>query len=70
MKALPHLTPREEQVAAYLAKRWTNHEIARALVVSTRTVEAHVAHVLAKLEAVDRREAGEVWLRLVGEKDQ
>lgn len=45
----PELTSRERQVAELLARRWTNKEIADALVVSERTVETHVAHILAKL---------------------
>jgi DNA-binding NarL/FixJ family response regulator len=35
----------------------TNAEIARKLVLSVRTVDSHVAAVLAKLGARDRRDA-------------
>ncbi|MGW2539812.1 helix-turn-helix transcriptional regulator [Kitasatospora sp. NPDC001574] len=43
------LSPREQQVAELLATGATNHDIAGALVLSTRTVENHVASVLRKL---------------------
>ncbi|MGW2542759.1 LuxR C-terminal-related transcriptional regulator, partial [Kitasatospora sp. NPDC001574] len=43
------LSPREEQVRDLLATGATNKDIADALFLSVRTVENHVAHVLAKL---------------------
>jgi len=43
------LSPRERQVAEFLARRATNHEIAQALFLSPRTVELHVARILKKL---------------------
>jgi predicted ATPase/DNA-binding CsgD family transcriptional regulator len=43
------LTARERQVAALVAQGMTNREIASRLVVSKRTVDAHVEHILAKL---------------------
>jgi DNA-binding NarL/FixJ family response regulator len=51
------LTARQLEVLALLAKGLTNAEIAERLVVSTRTVEHHVAAVLTKLGAQSRREA-------------
>ncbi|MGY1725776.1 LuxR C-terminal-related transcriptional regulator [Geodermatophilus sp. SYSU D01062] len=45
----PRLTPREEQVAQLAARGLSNQEIADQLVLSVRTVEAHLAHVYAKL---------------------
>ncbi len=48
------LTPREMQVAAHLAQGRSNQEIAQALSRSERTVEHHVATVLAKLGARKR----------------
>ncbi|WP_354637595.1 ATP-binding protein [Kitasatospora camelliae] len=43
------LSPREREVAEYLARGATNQEIATALFLSPRTVEQHVARVLRKL---------------------
>jgi predicted ATPase/DNA-binding CsgD family transcriptional regulator len=43
------LTPREIEVARLLAQGMTDPEIAAALFISVRTVENHVAHMLAKL---------------------
>ncbi|MGV9266925.1 helix-turn-helix transcriptional regulator [Kitasatospora sp. NPDC003701] len=45
-----HLSPREEQVRDLLASGATNKDIAAALFLSTRTIEKHVAQVLAKLD--------------------
>ncbi|MGW2543469.1 LuxR C-terminal-related transcriptional regulator [Kitasatospora sp. NPDC001574] len=43
------LSPREEEIRDLLATGATNKDIATALFLSTRTVEHHVARVLAKL---------------------
>ena len=43
------LTAREQDVARLVTDGLTNHEIAARLVLSRRTVEKHVEHVLAKL---------------------
>ena len=45
----PPVTPREAEVARLVAVGRTNLEIAHALHVTERTVENHVAHILAKL---------------------
>lgn len=50
------LTGREGEVAELLVRRWTNKEIADQLVVSERTVETHVAHILTKLGVGNRRD--------------
>ncbi|MDV7355309.1 LuxR C-terminal-related transcriptional regulator [Rhodococcus oxybenzonivorans] len=51
--ASPHpvvgLSPREMDIAQYVAHGLTNREIADRLVLSIRTVEGHVAHLLRKL---------------------
>jgi DNA-binding CsgD family transcriptional regulator/tetratricopeptide (TPR) repeat protein len=43
------LSRREREVAALVAQGLTNREIARTLVLSERTAENHVQHILAKL---------------------
>jgi non-specific serine/threonine protein kinase len=43
------LTPRERDVAALVAQGLSNSQIAAALVISPRTVETHVQHIMDKL---------------------
>jgi DNA-binding NarL/FixJ family response regulator len=49
------LTAREGQVLRLLIRRLTNKEIAKALLISERTVKFHVSHILAKFGLEDRR---------------
>jgi DNA-binding CsgD family transcriptional regulator len=51
------LSPREREVAEYVARGATNQEIAQALCLSPRTVELHVAHALRKLRTTRRNVA-------------
>jgi DNA-binding CsgD family transcriptional regulator len=51
------LTARERDVLRLVAAGRTDREIAEALFLSRRTVNAHVAHLLAKLDAASRRDA-------------
>jgi ATP/maltotriose-dependent transcriptional regulator MalT len=51
------LTARQIDVLRLLGKGYTNAQIASQLVVSVRTVDSHVAAVLAKLGAASRHEA-------------
>ncbi|MEQ3551701.1 LuxR C-terminal-related transcriptional regulator [Pseudonocardia nematodicida] len=54
----PRLTTREREVAALAAEGASNAEMARALVLSVRTVETHLGHVYAKLGIGSRAELG------------
>jgi non-specific serine/threonine protein kinase len=48
------LTAREREVTALVAQGKSNREIARNLVVSERTVGAHISNILSKLEFTSR----------------
>jgi len=48
------LTQRERQVANLVARGCSNRQIALELVVSERTVDTHVSHILHKLELTSR----------------
>lgn len=48
------LTPRERQVADLVAQGLPNRDIATTLVISQRTAEAHVEHILTKLGFTSR----------------
>ena len=54
------LTVREREIAALIAAGKSNRAIADVLVVSERTVEGHVAHILAKLDFASRAQIA-VW---------
>ncbi len=56
-RAFPDLTPRELEVLEVLASGARNHEIARRLGMSEKTVRNHVSQVLAKLQVPDRTAA-------------
>jgi DNA-binding CsgD family transcriptional regulator len=49
------ISPREQEVLAALAGHATNAEIAERLFISVRTVESHIASLLRKTGAHDRR---------------
>lgn len=55
--APPELTPRQRDVLQHVARGLSDKEIARALQLSPRTVEMHVARALAVLGARNRSEA-------------
>jgi non-specific serine/threonine protein kinase len=48
------LTEREREVAVHIAQGESNREIAKALVVSERTIESHVTNILNKLGFTNR----------------
>ena len=57
------LTNREQDVLALLAQRLTNAEIAERLFIGQSTVVTHVAHLLSKLGAANRREVAAIAVR-------
>ncbi|WP_165821175.1 ATP-binding protein [Nocardioides gansuensis] len=55
------LTRREQEIAQLVARGLTNREIASQLVISDRTAEAHVEHILTKLGFRSRTQIA-AWL--------
>ena len=56
------LTTREQEIAVLVARGLSNREIAARLVISKRTVDAHVNHIFAKLGLSSRVQLT-IWLR-------
>jgi DNA-binding NarL/FixJ family response regulator len=63
------LTPREQQVAALVAKGMKNREIAEALEIATGTVKIHLMHIFEKTGIRDRFELALHGLRLATARD-
>jgi non-specific serine/threonine protein kinase len=55
------LTPREFETARLIAGGLSNKEIATAMVISRRTVESYVEHILAKLDFANRTQVA-AWI--------
>jgi DNA-binding CsgD family transcriptional regulator len=58
------LSPREAEVLTLVARGLTNREIAAELVISVKTADAHVSHILRKLDAPNRAEAAAIAHRV------
>ena len=58
------LTPREAEVLSLVARGCTNREIARTLVITEKTTEVHVTHILRKLDVATRLQAAAIAHRL------
>jgi DNA-binding NarL/FixJ family response regulator len=56
-QVFPELTEREREVLELVAAGLDNHEIARRLVLSEKTVRNHVSAILVKLQVPDRASA-------------
>lgn len=54
------LTRREREIAALISQGMNNNEIARTLFLGVRTIEAHVTHILNKLDFSSRTQIA-VW---------
>ena len=52
--ALDELTAREREVALLIARGFSNHQIAQALVITDGTTANHVGHIMAKLGVANR----------------
>ena len=53
-QVFPELTDREREVLDLIAAGHGNHEVARRLVLSEKTVRNHVSAILTKLQSPDR----------------
>jgi len=60
--AAPGLTIREREIAALVAEGLSNRQIAVRLVISKRTVDAHIEHIYGKLGVSSRVQLAS-WLR-------
>jgi DNA-binding NarL/FixJ family response regulator len=57
VKTIENLTEREMEVLTLVAQGYTNKAIGLQLGISDRTVQGHLAHIFAKLQAGSRTEA-------------
>ncbi len=53
------LTRRQQQLVSFVAKGWTNKEIASTLHLSEQTVKNHMHRILRQVNAGDRYQAAE-----------
>ena len=57
------LTSREQEVLSYLARGYTNREVAESLFLSIKTIESHRANIMEKLKLKTRRELVDYAIR-------
>jgi DNA-binding NarL/FixJ family response regulator len=55
--SFPELTAREREILALIAEGRKNHDMARALSLSDKTIRNHVSNIFAKLQVADRSQA-------------
>jgi len=55
--SIDQLTAREVEILQYLARGSSNRDIAEALFISERTVQAHLTNIFAKMQVISRLEA-------------
>lgn len=60
---LDDLSPREQEVLSYIVQGLSDRDIAQALFISVRTVQAHLSHVYTKLGVHSRTEAAVMAVR-------
>jgi DNA-binding NarL/FixJ family response regulator len=53
----PTLTEREREILQLLARGSTNHDIAKRLALSVKTVNNYVSNIFSKLQVTDRAQA-------------
>ncbi len=56
------LTPRQQEVTAFVARGATNAQIAHRLQISEKTVAKHLEHVYETLGVGNRTAAAALWL--------
>jgi DNA-binding CsgD family transcriptional regulator len=62
--SLPGLTARENEILRLVAAGYTYREIARTLVISEKTVSAHISSMLRKTSTTSRTELAQRYRRL------
>jgi DNA-binding CsgD family transcriptional regulator len=62
--SLPGLTARENEILRFVAAGYTYREIARVLVISEKTVSAHISSMLRKTSTTSRTELAQKYRRL------
>ena len=64
MPSIPGLTARENEILRLVAAGYTYREIAGTLVISEKTVSAHISSMLRKTSTASRTELAQKYRRL------